>query len=195
MSRERLETARKNAYGRYGAMLDSPDHRQRYLDHTAALRRLKPVIKDIQKAETAMAGKQVDQAEKLLRTALAKAPDDYGALVAMARCQLLRRRVNEAASYARQATRVYPEEAQGHWLLAMTSLAEQKYGQALRELDKVDRLLPGNPDILFYRGRALEGLQRREEAARAYIAFLGKVRQGDKARYAYIRLREWGYLR
>ncbi len=195
MSRERLETARQNAHGRYRTMIDNPDHRQRYLDHTAGLRRLKPVIKAIQKAETVMAGKQLDRAEELLRTALDQAPEDYGALVVMAKCQFLRRQPNEAASYARQATRVYPDEAQGHWLLAMASLAEQKYGQALREFDEVDRLLPGNPDILFYRGRALEGMQRREEAARAYAAFLGQVRQGDKAKYAYARLREWGYVR
>ncbi|WP_456386964.1 M48 family metalloprotease [Desulfolithobacter sp.] len=195
MSRERLETARLQAHERYASMLDNPDHRQRYMDHTAGLRRLKPAIRAIQKAETALARKQIRQAEELLHTALRHAPDDYQALVVMAKCQFMHHNHDEALSYARQATQVYPKEAQGHWLLAMSSLAKEKYDQALRELSEVDRLLPGNPDILFYRGQALEAMQRRDEAARAYAAFLEKVRQGDKAKYAYTRLREWGYIR
>ena len=58
-----------------------------------------------------------------------------------------------------------------------------------------DKIFPGNPQVQFLRGRAYEGMGRREDAARQYAGFLQKVREGEEAQYAYRRLLEWGYVR
>lgn len=194
MSGERLRTAEERAHGEYAAMLSRPDHRQRYMDHTVALRRIKPAIIAMQQAQKAFAGKKIRRAEELLARALQIAPRDYAALVMMAKCQYALQRRKKAEQYALRATRVYPQEAQAHLVAGMIGIENKNYGRALQQLDDYDRLLPGNPEITFFRGLALEGMGRRPEAARAYAAFLRRVNRGPMARYAYNRLRAWGYV-
>ena len=46
-------------------------------------------------------------------------------------------------------------------------------------------LLAGNPNISFFKGYALEGMQRRKEAAENYYRYLQVVRQGEKAQHAH----------
>ncbi len=62
-------------------------------------------------------------------------------------------------------------------------------------LDEYDRILPGDPGILFLKGVSQEGLGNRRAAAQHYNAFLRQSQQGDAAQYAYSRLRGWGYMR
>jgi hypothetical protein len=51
-----------------------------------------------------------------------------------------------------EATRVYPREAQAHIITGITSIINKKYDQALHHLGEYDRLLPGNPEVLFLPG-------------------------------------------
>ncbi len=194
MSEERLKTAEKRASEQYAAMLANPDHRQRYMDNTAGLRRIKPAIIAMQKAQKHFAKKKYRQAEELLNQALGIAPDDYAALVMMAKCQYAMKRPREAERYALRAGRVYPQEAQAHLVAGMVGIENRHYGRALEQLEEYDRLLPGNPEITFYKGLALEGMQRRDQAARAYADFLRRVNRGPMAQYAYNRLKTWGYV-
>ena len=194
MSEERLRTAEERARGEYAAMLSRPDHRQRYMEHTAALRRIKPAIVAMQQAQKAFAGKKYHRAEELLNRALKIAPDDYAALVMMAKCQYAMQRKQKAERYALRAARVYPQEAQAHLVAGVIGIENRNYGRALQQLTEYDRRLPGNPEIIFLRGLALEGMQRRQEAARAYADFLRRVNRGPMARYAYNRLQTWGYV-
>ena len=194
MSEERFRTADERAHGAYAAMLSRPDHRQRYMDHTVALRRIKPAITAMQQAQKAFASKRLQRAEELLARALKIAPGDYAALVMMAKCQYAMHRPQAAEQYAIKATRVYPQEAQAHLVAGVVGISNRNYGRALEQLNAYDRLLPGNPAVTFYRGLALEGMGRRQEAARAYAAFLRRVNRGPEARYAYNRLKSWGYV-
>ncbi len=100
-----------------------------------------------------------------------------------------------AEQSARRATDVYPSEPQAHSLTAVISINREKYDQALHHLGEYDRLLPGNPLVLFYQGYCYEYMGRRQEAAGQYNSFLKKVRSGKQAQYAYARLKSWGYVR
>ncbi len=194
MSEERHATARQLADTRYASMLSAPDNRDRYMDNTAGLRRIKGAITAIQNGENALRKKKFGEAEEQLQRALKIAPNDYTALVVTAKSRLLRKKYAEAERYAMRAVGVYPEEAQAHIIAAVSSIETGRYEQALTQLSEYDRLLPGNPQILFFTGRAQEGRRRREEAARAYYGFLRQVRKGPQASYAYQRLVSWGYI-
>ena len=74
-----------------------------------------------------------------------------------------------------------------------TSLSAKKFAQAHEHLATYDRLLPGNQEVLFFLGYSLEHMDRKEEAARRYTAYLQKQRQGEQAQHAASRLKEWGY--
>jgi predicted Zn-dependent protease len=195
MSDERYQTAVNAVRTTYASSKGLPLYRERYMDNTARLRSLKGAIEEMQKGNKALGAKNYSQAEDHYKDALRQAPNDYGALVSMAKCQLIQKKYSEGARYARQAKAVYPQEAQGHHLSGFAALNLKQYDSAYQDFQIVQRLLPGNPNSIFFMGFAQEGMNRRPEAAREYRRYLQQVQQGKYAQYANQRLREWGYAR
>lgn len=195
MSQERLDSARWQADSQYRHAAQFPVFRERYMDSTIRLRAQKTTIQLIQKGEEALAKKQYQNAEELLATALKSAPDDYAGLAIMAKCQLLQDKNSAADTYASRAKLAYPGEAQAHLIGGLALLKEKKYSVALADFEAYDRLLPGNPNILFFKGLSLENMGRRQESARNYQAYLQVVRQGEQSQYAYQKLIEWNYIK
>lgn len=195
MSNERHQTAIKNAENKYADRLALPEYKERYMDNTAKLRSKKSTIKNIQAAEKDLRKKNPTAAAEKLDQALKQSPNDYAALLMMAKCQVALDKVDQAERYALQATEAYPAEAQAHQLSGILSFENKRYAMAYKQFNEYDRILPGNPQIIFYRGLSLEGMEKKQEAARDYSAYLKKVRQGKPAQYAYQRLKEWGYIK
>lgn len=195
MSTERYDTAVSTARKRYGGAKGYPLHRERYMDNTAGLRRIKGAIKSMQKAEAALAQKKYDDADQLLHKALKIAPNDYAGLMLMAKSQLAQKKVGPAEKYLAKAKKVYPEEAQAHFLDGYTKIKQKKYDAAIAQFDRHDRLLPGNITTAFFKGFAYEGKGARKLAADNYSKYLKAVNQGDNAQYAYKRLVQWGYIK
>lgn len=194
MSRERLQYARQQAQSTYARFLPGVQNRERYMDQTANLRRIKPAIRFIQQANTAQAKKQYQKADALLSRALQIAPNDYTALVMQANGRLAMKNTGQARKLAFKATQVYPAEAQGHLVTAMADFVDKKYSPAYEQFSRYDQLLPANPEITFFKGLCLEGMQRRKESAKKYHRYLQQVQRGKNARYAYNRLKTWGYI-
>ncbi len=194
MSRERLQFARQQSQSTYARFLSGSRNRERYMDRTANLRKIKPAISAIQQANTALAKKQYEKADGLLNRALQVAPNDYTALVMRAKSQLAMKNTGQARRLALRSTQIYPEEAQGHLVTAMTDFIDKRYSSAYEQFNRYDTILPGNPEITFFKGRCLEGMQRRDQSAREYHRYLQQVRRGNNARYAYNRLKTWGYI-
>lgn len=195
MSTERYQTALQMADGQYRYASGQPLHRERYMDHTARLRSIAGAITEMQNAEKEMGAENYSAAEGHLRSALRTAPGDYTGLVLMAKCQLVQKKHAEGARYAESAQQAYPGEAQAHYLGGYARLATKDYEGAYRAFSRYDELLAGNPNITFFKGYALEGMQRKKEAADNYYRYLQVVTEGDKAQHAYRRLVEWGYVK
>jgi len=195
MSSERRDTARQLAEGKYAASNQRDPGRERFMDSTAELRRIKPCIDACQNGETALAGKQYAKAEEQFRLALKTTPRDYAANVLMAKCLSVQDKDAQALDYARTATRIYPQEAQAHKLLSVLALGQRDPALAYDHLERYDRLLPGNAGITFLKSVALEGMGRQPEAAGQYAAYLRSTRQGKAAEYSQSRLKSWGYLK
>ena len=194
MSDERYKTAVATARNKYSAQAKQPIHRERYMDNTARLRKLKPAIDNLQKAEAQMAKKQYGQAEALYKKALKSAPQDYAALVMMSKCQLAQKKYADAGRYSTKAKAVYPAEAQGYFLDGYANYQQKKFDKALNDFDTYERRLAGNPNILFFKGACFEGKQSREKAANQYVSYLKVVNEGPMAEHAYKRLVDWGYV-
>jgi predicted Zn-dependent protease len=194
MSDERYATARQRAAEQYGPQRRRPLHRERYLDHTARLRAIKPAVESLQRGEKAMGKEDFPAAEAEFAGALKRAPEDYAGLVMMAKCQVALERPELARRYAEQAKAVYPEEAQASNVAGIAALMDKDYPAALSHLRGYERRLPGNPNTLFLQGVALEGMQNRRAAAQVYSRYLAQVQSGDPARHAYQRLTTWGYI-
>ena len=195
MGSERYKTALEAAGTQYSYAKKYPLHRERYMDHTARLRAIKGAVEEMQKGDTMMGQKNYNEAEKHYTNALKIAPDDYTALMMMSRCQIAQQKLAAAKQYVEKAQRVYPNEAQGHYFAGMLKLKEKAFEAAHNDFKKYDSLLPGNPNILFFKGYSLEGMGQIKPAAENYNAFLKQVNQGREAQHAYQRLVEWGYLK
>lgn len=195
MPAERVQTASRLARETYGQTAALPPQRERYMDHTSRLRALEPTIEACQRGEQHQSRKELPRAEAAFREALTKSPDDYASNVLMAQCLLAQKRTADAQRYADQAKAIYPQEAQAHRLSGVARLAAGQYAAAFGELDRFDRLLPGDAGISFLKGISLEGAGDRHGAARHYARFLQGQRGGKASQYAASRLQSWGYGR
>ena len=195
MSDERYRTAVQESQTKRASAKGFPTHRERYMDNTAALRKLKSAIEELQNGEGALVQKKYGDAETHFRKALKQAPDDYAGLVMMSKCQLLQKKYGEAQRYAESATQVYPQEAQAYHLLGFAEISLKDFDSAHEAFSTYEKLLPGNPNTIFFRGYSLEGMKKIKEAASQYQRYLQIVNQGEQAQYAYRRLVEWGYIK
>ncbi|MEY4978282.1 MAG: hypothetical protein RLZZ352_552 [Pseudomonadota bacterium] len=195
MSSERRNTAAQLATSRYASSASAPVQRERFMDNTASLRRIKPTIVACQNGETAMANKALTQAQSQFEAALKATPRDYAAHVRMAQCLQAQGKSQQAQPYAAQAQAIYPQEAQAHKLSAVLALNLQNPGAALEGLERYERQLPGDPGTVFLKGVALEGMGQRQRAAQQYTQYLQLTQQGQAAQFAASRLKDWGLVR
>lgn len=195
MNTERRDTARQLADGKYAASKNRDPGRERFMDNTASLRRIKPTIDACQKGELAMAGKKYPAAEEQYRTALQKTPRDYASNLLMAQCLQAQDKGTQALQYAETAKQIYPQEPQAHKLVGVLALGQRDPAKAYASLDTYDRMLPGDAGITFLKGISLEGMGKRQEAANHYASYLRRTRQGKAANYAQSRLQSWGYIK
>lgn len=195
MSDERYGTAVKTAQDRYAYAKSRPVFRERYMDYTANLRAIRGAVEEMQNGEKEMAKSSYAGAERHFKTALDRAPDDYAGLCLMAKCQLAQKKDREALRYSEKAVQVYPKEAQAHHLAGYAKIKLKRYDAAYEDFTAYEKLLPGNPNTLFFKGLSLEGMGRVEASANEYYRYLQSVKEGPKAKYAYQRLVQWGYIR
>jgi len=195
MSTERRDTARQAAQTTYASSLKAPRQRERFMDSSAALRRLKPTIDACKNGETAMSQKKLPEAQALFARAIRLTPQDYPANLRMAQTLQAQGKTGEARRYADAAHQIYPQEAQALKLNASLKLGLRDAAGALADLQAYDQMLPGDPGVLFLKGVSLEGMGQQQAAAQHYAAFLRQSNQGGAAQYSASRLQAWGYLR
>lgn len=195
MSEERYQTAVANAQSKYASSANLPEHRERYMDNTARLRTLKGAVEEMEKGERLMSKEQFGDAERHFQNALRMAPNDYPCLLLLAKCKLIQKDYRQGIAYAERAQKAYPEEAQAYHLSGYGKLMSNDFTGAHRDFDTYEKRLPGNANIIFFKGYTQEKMQHKQEAAREFQRYLQMVQQGDKAQYAYARLKEWGYYK
>ncbi|MDH4318292.1 MAG: peptidase M48 Ste24p, partial [Desulfobulbaceae bacterium] len=79
-------------------------------------------------------------------------------------------------------------------VLGICALNRKQYVDAYAAFTEYDLMLPGNPDVTFYKGYSLENLHDKQRAGESYSRYLQMVNQGPKAQHAYGKLKEWGYI-
>jgi predicted Zn-dependent protease len=195
MSSERYQSAKTAINTTYRSKNKLPLNRDRYMDNTAKLRRMKKSIEAMQQGEKEMGSKNFSKAERQFKKALKRTPKDYAALVMMTKCQIAREKPKQARKYVTLAKRLNPTEAQARNLSGVTNMMYNRFDAAHQDFAASERLLPGNPNTIFLQGMSLEGMQNKQAAAREYNRFLKINKRGDQAQHAQQRLRDWGYLK
>lgn len=195
MSDERYQSAVKNSQKKYASARNLALNRERYMDHTARLRAIKGTIEELQKGEAAMNGEKMGEAEAHFRNALKQTPNDYAGLVMMATCQIMQKKTAEGLRYSEAAKSVYPQEAQAYYLSGFAKLQTKNFAGAYQDFSFYEKVLPGNPTTVFFKGYSREGMGDKQEAAKEYHRYLQAVQEGKFAQHAYGRMVEWGYYK
>jgi predicted Zn-dependent protease len=195
MSQERYDTAVQAANTKYKSALKEPLYRERYMDHTARLRAKKGAIQEIQNGEKQMAKSKYDAAGNHFRKALKKAPNDYVALCLMSISNLAQKKYAVGRQYAEMAQKSYPREAQAYHLSGFSKIQLKDFEGGYEEFSSYEKLLPGNPNTIFFKGYCQEGMSHTKQAASEYHRYLQVVQEGKYAQHAYRRLVEWGYIK
>ncbi|MCK5097634.1 MAG: M48 family metalloprotease, partial [Desulfobacteraceae bacterium] len=194
MSSERYDTAVNKNNNQYKYSKDYPQNRDRYMDNIAPIRKMKYSIEQMQAGDAFMMKKQYSEAEDSYKKAIKKAKNDYTAHVMMAKCLLVQEKSSETLKYTKNASRLYPAEAQAYHLSGFAYINLKKYRKAYNQFEKYEEHLPGNPHITFFKGYSKDGMDQIEKAAGFYQQYLDAVQQGKYAQHAYTRLKKWGYI-
>jgi predicted Zn-dependent protease len=194
MSKDRYDMAQTRMENEYAAVASRPMHRERYMDHTSRLRAMKPAIEDMQKGQQAMIMQKLTEADSHFRSALKKKPADYAGLLMMSKCLLAQGKNKAASSYANQAKKVYPEEAQALHVSAMVDMKMRQYDSALSQFSSYEELLPGNANTVFFKGQCFEKMGRKKEAAKEYKRYRVNAPSGEFSGQAEQSLINWGYI-
>jgi predicted Zn-dependent protease len=195
MSDERYQTAVEIVQTRYKNDRKKPLYRERYMDNIAGLRRIEGAVDAMQNGEKKLIEKNSNEAESQFNRALKIAPNDYTALVMMAKCQFMQEDWTKTQQFTTRAKKIYAGEAQAWQISGIVNLKTKNYAAAYTDFDQYDKRLPGSPKTTFFKGFAMEGMNKRDQAANYYYRYLQMTQQGQEAQYAYQRLKEWGYIR
>jgi predicted Zn-dependent protease len=195
MSQERYDTAVSLGNSKFSYAKGKPLNRERYMDNTAGLRKIKTAVQHFQRAEELMAKGSYGQAETSYQQGLKIAPSDYAGLVMMAKCQFIQKKYDRAVGFSEEAKRVYPQEAQANHLSGLSKIQLKKFEQAVEDFSNYENKLPGNPNTIFFRGFAYEGMDNKKKAAEDYTRYLQQVTEGEQAQHAYQRLVQWGVIK
>ncbi len=195
MSDERYATAQREATDAYGSYRGKKLSRERYMDHTAGLRRIAPAVKAQQEGESLMAKKSLDEAEARFGQALKMAPDDYCGNVLMGKCLLAQKQYADADRHFSRATEIYPGEGQALYQKGVSRLALGRGPEALAAFNAYDKALPGNATTLFLKGVAYETMQDRRAASQHYAAYIRSGQKDAQAQFAFQRLQSWGMVK
>ncbi|OGR28685.1 MAG: peptidase M48 Ste24p [Desulfobacterales bacterium RIFOXYA12_FULL_46_15] len=197
MSSERLDAAVLREKEQYRYSKEYSLNRDRYMDNTASLRRKRQTVELLQEGEEFLASKEYDKAENAIKKSIDKSREDYTAHVVMAKCLLIRKKFPEALSYADTAKTLYPSEAQGYYVAGIANIEQKKFSNAYKDFTQCEEILPGNPQMAFFRGYCLENNGEKDPAANQYMKYLKMInyQQNKYSQYAYARLKQWGYAR
>ncbi len=197
MSSERLEAAVQRDSTQYRNTRSFPLNRERYMDNTVSLRKKKGAIRKMQEGEKYLTKEAYDNAQSAFKSAIQLAKQDYTAHVLMAKCMLIQEKSSTALSYANAAKKLYLTEPQGYYLAGLANLSEKKHSQAYEDFKQCDALLPGNPQLTFYKGYSLDNSGQKQMAAQNYTSYLKQIDfQSNKySQHAYKRLKAWGYAK
>lgn len=195
MSDERYNTAVSNVSRLNESSRKLPLYRERYMDNTAKLRSVKAAIDELQSGDSEMAKQKYNIAEGHFQKALSIAPNDYAGLVLMSKCLLIQEKYGEALRYAETAKQVYPGEAQAHQFSGFAKMKKKDFDAAYEEFNNYEKVLPDNPNTIFYKGYCQEQMKHIKESAFEYNRYLQIVKNGEQATHSYQRLVEWGYIK
>lgn len=166
---------------------------QPFQQATQRLRATAPAYAKMDLGRKALEEKKDAEALRLLTEAAALAPDQALIWVYRAAAESRNGKKEAAFESAERAVALYPDLFHARFNAGVTGHDVKKYRESLAHLDAADKLVPGQPQVAFFRGKGYEALEDRDAAAKQYAQVLKGLDKGPMAEYSQKKLAEWGY--
>jgi len=193
MSEERYQNAALGVVQKYKGLEGLERNRERYMDKTSRLRKIKPVVDQLTVADMLLEREKFMDAEALFKDAIKKLPNDYFALLRMSNCQMVLNNSSNAQSFAEQAMKAKPGEAQAYHALAMAQMHHKNFEGAYASFTQYEKLLSGNLNTIFYKGICADKAGDPRRAVGEYAYYLKYDSTSERAALVAKRLKQLGF--
>ncbi|MBI5444583.1 MAG: M48 family metalloprotease [Deltaproteobacteria bacterium] len=190
-------TAATQRLSRYPPELRAPErlYSDEFRRATARLRSVEPAYAKMDAGRKLLSAGKPKEALPVLEEATRLGPDEALIWVSRAAAEIGAGRNEEGLASARKAASLYPGLFHAQFAAGVAAFELRRHAESLDSLAAAEKIVPGQPQVAFYRGRNFETQGRREEAARQYVRVLEGVKEGPMAEYAMGRLIQWGYVK
>lgn len=196
LTSERIDTARREV-AKVPASLKTEERlgRERFQEATAYLRTVAPAYEKAEKGMALVEKGQADEGLKLLRKASQEAPREARIRIMLASAEFNGNNPAAAEWEAARAVELDPDLFDSRFTAGVVYFKRNLNKKSLEELQAAEKIVPGQPQVAFFRGRNYEAEGSRDKAAREFSSVLKAVNKGPMAEYSHKRLTEWGYIK
>ena len=196
LTSERISTAHQLSAAQDAALRVPENLREKpFRTATAHLKAVAPAYEKMDEGKAALAAGDAPNAVKLLREATGMAPDQALIWAFRGAAEVKAGDAAIGLASAEKAVELYPGLFRARLTAGGAALEAGRHQRSLEHLAAADKIVPGQPQVTYLRGRNLEAQGQQENAARDYYEVLQNVRKGPMAEYCYNRLVEWGYVK
>ncbi|MDF1552973.1 MAG: M48 family metalloprotease [Deferrisomatales bacterium] len=196
LTSERIASARQLSAAQDPALRTPGNLREApFRTATARLKAVAPAYAKMDAGKAALAEGDTAKAVTLLRDATTLAPDQALIWAFRAAAEVKAGDAATGLASAEQAVKLYPGLFRARFTAGGAALETGRHQRSMEHLAAADKIVPGQPQVTYLRGRNLEAQGQQEDAAKSYYEVLQNVRKGPMAEYCYKRLVEWGYVK
>lgn len=165
-----------------------------FAEATLYMRSVEPAYLMAEKGAALVAKGKNTEGLKLLREAAKEAPKEARIAVMLASAEYKAGNTEAAEWEAGRAVELDPELFDARFSAGVIYFKRELAKKSLTELTAAEKLVPGQPQVAFFRGRDFESLNQREKAAKEFKYVVENVQKGAMVDYSRKRLTEWGYV-
>lgn len=190
-SAERVVAAKERISSQHKGL---PFKQEEFKNKTAHMNSLAKAYEHYDKGNELANKEKFEEAVVELKEAAGLAPKEALIHTTLAAAYFGRQRYDDASSSLNRSRSLYPDLFLTRLLGGLVYHETKEFNASIEELKTADSLVPDNLTVIFYLGRNYEEKGNRRAAADYYKKVLTLTNQGEKAKYAYQRLVEWGEI-
>jgi predicted Zn-dependent protease len=192
LTEERIATARAAVAGMPPQTTGKPLKLRPYQQQTTMVRHARSTYDQFGEARHLLAQGKVDRARSMLNKCVDQERNDGLLRAYLAATEMEKRNQQAAMRSADQAARDAQDIFVVQLIAGQVFVGARKYSQSLNYLNQAETILADSADVALLKGRAYEGMRRRNQAIEEYRRVIRLAPNSDAAQQAGKRLQKMG---
>lgn len=194
LSSERISQSKEQMNTEFSSVRNNLFQRDEFQNKTAYIQSVSNGYKHYDNGEELVNKEKFEEAIIEFKKAVDMAPNEALIRTGLASAYNGLKQYDAAKDEINISIRFYPELFKTRLLAGLIYYQAGGFDTSIEHLNIANRLVPDNVDVNFYLGLNYEKKGNNSTSAEYYKKVLILTQQGPKAKYAYERLVEWGYI-